>query len=571
MRNHELSESFNEIADLLELGEENPFRIRAYRKAARNIESLTQDIEEVARKGELLSIDGVGKDLADKTEEFLASGRMKALDDLRKKIPSVLVDMVRIPGMGPKTARLIYEKLGVKNLADLKKRAEAHQVSKLPGIRVKTEENILAGIRLLEQHAERISLGIALPLAREIVSKLRSLKEIDKVEIGGSVRRRCSMIRDIDILVTSRKPEKVMDFFVKLPFVGEVQAHGVTKSSVLTTSGIQLDVRVLEPESFGAALCYFTGSKEHNIRLRDLAKKRGLKINEYGVFREKTNRKIAARDEEAVYAAVRLKWVPPELREDRGEIEAAQAGRLPHLLELSDIRGDLHIHTSWSDGAKSIKEMAEAARKRGYDYIAITDHSRSLKIAGGLSERDLAKQINEVRKLDSEMRPFRLLAGSEVDILQDGSLDYPASLLRELDFVIASIHSGFKQPSEKLTGRICKAMESGLVHMIAHPTGRLSGQRDSYAVDLEKVIKTARDTGTSLEINAYPDRLDLDDIVSRRAHEHGVSLGVNTDSHMIAQLDYMEYGVNVARRAWCEKKHILNTLSAGKLLSSLKR
>ena len=378
-------------------------------------------------------------------------------------------------------------------------------------------------------------------------------------------------VRDIDILLTSSRPRAVMGAFVKLPLVRDVLAHGDTKSSILTENGIQVDVRVVEERSFGAALLYFTGSQAHNIHIRHIAKKMGMKVNEYGVFPEKTNRSVAGRTEEEVYKAMKLSFIPPELREDRGEIEAAAKGKLPKLLELSDIKGDLHVHSKWSDGMHSVEEIARAAKRKGYEYIAITDHSKTLKVARGLSEKDVMKKMAEIERVNKKIKGIKVLCGTEVDILQDGSLDYDKRMLKRFDIVVAAIHSGFKEPKEKLTTRVIKAMESGLIHILAHPTGRLMGSRDPYELDFAKIFKTAMQTRTCMEISAFHERLDLDDVNSRAAKEAGVKLAIGTDAHIIDQLDSMLLGLSVARRAWLEKKDVLNTSDLDSLLKLIRK
>ncbi|MBA7699543.1 DNA polymerase/3'-5' exonuclease PolX [subsurface metagenome] len=435
----------------------------------------------------------------------------------------------------------------------------------------KTETNILRGIELYKRRKERFLLGLALPLAEEIIENLSRLEETNKISFAGSLRRKKETIGDIDILVTSQKPEKIMKTFTSLPHVREILAEGPTKSSVITKDDIHIDVRVVEPISFGAALQYFTGSKAHNIRLRELAAKRGLKINEYGVFDVKTDRRIAGEREEEIYQILNLPFIPPELREDRGEIKAAQENKLPELIKYSQIRGDLHLHTKWSDGANTIKQMAEAAKKRGYKYIAITEHSQSLKFAGGLTEERLREQIELIQRLNRELNDFTILTGIEVDIKSDGSLDFSDEILSKLDVVVAAIHSGFKQESKIITERIIKAMQNRFVSIIAHPTGRLIGYRESYQVDINKIMDVAAETGTILEINAYPERLDLNDIYCRMAKEKGVQLVIETDAHSINGLEFMNLGVDVARRGWLEEKDIVNALPLDKLLKRLKR
>ena len=570
LKNLELSRIFEQIARILKIKGENPFKIRAYEKITLVLENLPIDIETIYQQGGLNNIPGVGEGIAKKIEEFLTTGKLEYYEKLKETIPDGVVELIDILEVGPKTAKLLYEQLGVDNIEKLEKAVRQHQVKDLPGMGEKSETNILRGIELYKRRKERVLLGTALPLAEEIVENLRQLKETDKINFAGSLRRKKETIGDIDILITSQKPEKIMKTFTSLPQVREILAEGPTKSSVITKDDIHIDVRVVEPISFGAALQYFTGSKAHNIRLRELAAKRGLKINEYGVFNVKTDRRIAGEREEEIYQILNLAFIPPELREDRGEIKAAQENRLPELIEYSQIRGDLHLHTKWSDGAHTIRQMAEEAKKRGYKYIAITDHSQSLKLANGLTEERLRKQIELIHKINQELKDFAILSGSEVDIKSDGSLDFSDEILSKLDIVIAAIHSGFKQESRIITGRIVKAMQNKWVNIIAHPTGRLIGFRESYQVDINKMINVAEETGTILEINAYPERLDLNDVYCRMAKDKGVQLAVETDAHNIDGLKFMNLGVDVARRGWLEEKDIINTLPLDKLLKRLK-
>ncbi len=579
MKNLEVAEIFKNIATILEIRDENPFRIRAYEKAAQTIENLTSDLAELSREDRLTELPGVGKDLALKIKEILKTGTLKQYEKLKKEIPQGLIDMLAIPGLGPKTVRLLSEKLKIKDIPTLKKKLKAGKISNLPGMKEKTIQNILRGIAVIEKGAERMTLNVADGTANEIISSLKKLKEVEKISSAGSLRRMKDTVRDIDILITSTKPQLIIDKFTTLPQVKSIIDEGATKSSILTTRGVQVDLMVVKEKSYGAALLYFTGCKAHSIKLRKMAQQKKWKINEYGLFSAKgrstsggkDTKQIAGLTEKEIYAKLKLSFIPPELREDRGEIEAAMAGKLPNLIDYNDIKGDLHVHSNKSDGAYSAEQMAQAARRKGYKYIAITDHSRSLKIAGGLSIGDLKKQKQEIRKLNKKFSNFTILIGSEVDIKDDGSLDYPDSILKELDIVICAVHTGFKQSKEKLTKRIIKAMQNKYSTLIAHPSGRLIGTRDAYELDYDEIFKAALDTNTFLEINAYPLRLDLTDIWSRQAKEKGLKMIISTDAHSTKHLDYMKYGIATARRGWLEKKDVLNTLPLKELLKKIKR
>ncbi len=571
MRNVEIANLFNEIADFLEVKDENPFRIRAYRRAAQTVEGLTEDIAVLAERGALLEVPGIGKDLAGKIQEYLAKGTVEYLEGLRKEIPPGVIDLMGIHGLGPKTAKLLYDQVGVDSVEKLEELAKAHKLAGLPGIKAKTEENILKGIAVWRSGRERMPLGTALVLAEAILGELRTLKEVDQIAAAGSLRRMKETVKDIDILVTSTKPVRVMEVFVGLPNVAEVLAHGETKSSVRLRENIQVDLRVVEPDCFGAALQYFTGSKQHNIRVRELAQRKGLKVSEYGVFNEKTNRRVAGKTEAEVYRAVGLPFVPPELREDGGEIEAALEDRLPTLVSVEDIRGDLQMHTTWSDGTHSLAELAEGVRAKGYQYMAVTDHSKSATIASGMKDEQVLQMVTEVRTLNKKLKGFRVLAGCEVDIKGDGSLDLPDEILRQLDLVLVSVHSRFKMTWEEMTARIVRAVQHPRVHLLGHPTGRLIGERAAYELDMEAVLTAARAAGTAVEINASPSRLDLNDLHARRAKDLGIPIAINTDAHTIGQLDYMRFGVSVARRAWLTPKDVLNALPERQLVAWLER
>ena len=569
MRNLALARIFSEIADMLEIKEESIFRISAYRRAARAMESLTEDVTEVAARDDLEEVPGIGKSTAEKIEEYLETGKITYYEELRASLPLGITTLMSVPEVGPKTAVLLYEKLGVTTIDELERAARQGLVRTLPRMGAKTEENILNGIELIRRTKERLPLGQVLPHATEIEDALRALKEVKAISLAGSIRRMKETIGDIDILVTSSRPARVMDVFTTLPQVQRVLAKGPTRSSVLLEVGIQADVRVVKPESFGAALQYFTGSKEHNVRLREKGVRRGLKINEYGVFRVKDEKRVAGRTEEEVYAALDLPWIPPEIREGQGEVELAEKGKLPRLVELQDIRGDLQMHTRWSDGSDSAEAMARAAKERGYEYIAITDHSQSLKFVGGVTVEELREHAKLVKQVGDKVG-IAILMGTECEVHPDGSLDYPDEVLKELDIVLAAVHTRLRMSEAEMTKRMIKAMENRHVDLVAHPTGRLLGQRESYSVNVEHLVQAARRTGTVLEINAAPERLDLRDTQARMAQERGVKLAINTDAHTRYQLRYMEFGVGTARRGGVESKHVLNTLRLKDLLAFLR-
>jgi len=563
MKNKLIAEIFRNIAEMLEIKGENHFRIRAYERASQNIEALPGNIEAFVNEGTLKNIDGIGKDLEQKIKEIVSTGRLKYLEELKKDMPEGLIEMLNVPGIGPKTAKLLYEKLDIQDVVMLERMAAAGKIRDLPGMGEKTEENILAGIDLFKKSRERLDLKTATDVANGFISQLKKLKEVKHIDPAGSLRRMKESVRDLDILVSSKYPEKVIDTFTKLSDVKDIIAKGQTKSSVLTNDNIQVDMRVVDDESYGASLMYFTGSKEHNIKLRQLAIKKGLKLNEYGLFRDE--KRIAGKREEEMYKTLDLVYIEPELREDRGELEASADKKLPDLVKLRHIKGDLHAHSTWSDGGSSIEEMVIKAIELGYEYIAITDHSQGLKIAGGLGRHELGLKRKEIEKLAKKYNDIKILFGTEVDIDSNGNLDYPDDILKEMDIVVAAIHAGFKQPKDILTKRIIKACQNPYVHIIAHPTGRLWGSRNEYDMNFEEVFKSAKDTNTALEINSFPQRLDLNDINTRMAKEAGVKIVINTDSHIAEHLDMMKFGVAVARRAWLEKKDVLNTATFGKL------
>jgi len=571
MKQHDIAALFAQMADLLEFRGDNPFRIRAYRRAAQNLESFSGDLDELAAAGRLTELSGIGIDLAEKIREYLRAGEIGALERLRRSIPQGVLALLEVPGVGPKTAKLLTERLKLSTIDQLEHAAKTGRLRQLPGFQERKEQAILKGIEILKKGRERMHLGIALGLAAQLFALLQKVPGVARVSTAGSLRRMKETIGDLDLLVAARKSARVMKALQDSPFCARTLAAGATKSSIITPEGVQVDVRVVAPESFGAALQYFTGSKEHNVRLRELAIRRGLKVNEYGVFRLTTNTRIAGRNEAEVYRALGLDWIPPELREDQGELDAAKNGRLPKLVELKDLRGDFHVHTNWSDGSDRLEDVVRAAAVRGYEYVAICDHSQSLKVAHGMSIARIRQQMGQIRRLNAANPRFTVLMGSEVDILADGSMDYPDALLRELDFVVGSIHSGFGQGQAILTRRMITAMRNPYVTLIAHPTGRLMGQREPYPLDLEAVFRTAKQTQTALEINAYPRRLDLGDTAARRAKDLGVMLALSTDTHSLDQLEHIAIGVGVARRAWLEARHLLNGMTLRELRSWVQR
>jgi len=564
---------FRQIARILELKNDNIFRIRAYLRAADTIEPLGETLETLVNEDELDTIPGIGKDLAEKIKEIAASGKLKFYEDLKKDMPEGVLLMLDIPGLGPKTVSILYNKLHIKSIEELERAAKSGKLLTLQGIKEKTVSNILAGIKITQKGQERISLGKAYSVAQEFLASLKGLKGLKRIMYAGSLRRMKETVRDIDILAISDEPEAVIEKFLKIGQVQRILAQGATKASILTLENIQVDLRVVSPKSFGAALLYFTGSKDFNIKLRQMALKKNLKINEYGVFSVKAGKEkfVAGRNEEEIFDILGFKFIEPELRENRGEIDLALKGALPKLIKLSDIKGDLHVHSNYSDGADPISVMAQAAKLKGYEYVAITDHSESLKVARGLSREDLKRKKKEIDALNKKMSPFRILYGVEVDIDSEGNLDYPDKILAEFDVVIAAIHIGFKQSREQLTRRLVNACQSGRVNIISHPTGKLWGVREPYSIDLDEVSKSARDNNVALEINSFPDRLDLNDINTRQVKESGGKVSINTDSHKAGQLDYMLFGVATARRGWVEKDDCLNTLGLAQLLKFLKK
>ncbi|MFA7677442.1 MAG: DNA polymerase/3'-5' exonuclease PolX [Candidatus Omnitrophota bacterium] len=569
MQNKDIGHVFREIAKILELKGENLFRIRAYERAAQTIEDLPESLAKVYDEERLRSLPGIGKDLAKKIEELITTGSLNYYQELKKQIPSGVVDMLGISGLGPKTVKLLYDNLGIDSIEKLEKACRQGSPLGLEGIKEKTQSNILRGIELYKRARERIYLYLGLGIAEKFIKQLKDTGLIEKIEIAGSLRRKKEDIKDVDILAVSKEPSKVMETFTGSPLVAQVLVKGQTKSSVLADEGsIQVDLRIVERANFGSALMYFTGSKDFNIGLRQLAINKSYHLNEYGLFSDKDISKkkpLASKSEKEIFSFLGMDYIPPELREARGEIEASLANNLPELVELRDIRGDFHIHSNYSDGSSSLEEIVLYAKNKGYEYVGISDHSQSLKVARGLSVSLLHEKVEAVRKIDNRQKNIRILCGSEVDILAQGKLDYPDSVLEELDFVIAAIHSGFKQSRRELTQRIVKACQNPYVNAIAHPTGGLRGLREPYEIDFDEVFKAARDYNTALEINCHPQRMDLSDIRSMAAKRSGVKLILGTDAHNIEQLDLMAFGVNAARRAWLERQDVINCLSLDEL------
>ncbi len=572
MKNTEVSEILYRVADFLELQDEIRFKFLAYRKAARTIESLSSDIADIYKKGGIKALEeipSVGKGIAESIEEILKTGKLKYLEDLKKKTPIDVENLVNIEGLGPKRIGVLYKKLKVRNVNDLEKAAKEGKIKKLDGFGDKAEENIIKAVEFAKVSKKRFVLGLIWPQILELENKIKAVKEVERVEICGSARRRKETIGDLDILAISSNPNKVIDAFTKLNLVKRVISKGSTKSTVIINSNMQVDLRVLDKKSFGAAMQYFTGNQNHNIKLRKIAISKGYKLSEYGLFKGK--KIIASDDEKEIYKSLGLQYIEPEIREDSGEIELALKNKLPRLVELKDIKGDLHMHTKQSDGVNTMEEMVEKAISLGREYIVISDHTGFLQIAGGLNERQLLKQIEYIKKVNKKYGDkIKVLSGCEVNIKDNGKPDIKDSVLKQLDVVTASIHSGFKNTEEKITQRTISAMGNPNVDIIGHPTGRVLQKREPFAINLQKVFEKARETGTCLEINAFPTRSDLKDIHIKEAVKNKVKLVISTDSHHTSHQEFMKFGVWQARRGWAESKDIMNTLPLDKFLRSLK-
>ena len=570
MRNLEIAKVFSDISDLLDIRGENPFRIRAYRRAAQNLESLAEDVASVAVRGDLMEIPGIGKDLASKIREYLENGTLRFLEDLKGEIPEGLIQLMNIRGVGPKKAKLFFDALDIRDLEGLERAAREGRLRTLPGMGTTSEAKVLRGISLFREGGSRMYLWNAMIMADRVIQTLKGVQGLVRIEAAGSLRRGKETVGDLDFLAISTSPGAIMEAFVELEDVREVLGRGKTKTSVLNTQGFQMDLRVVSPESYGAAMAYFTGSKAHNVRLREIAVRKEIRINEYEYFHEAEKKRLGGEREEDLYALLEMDHVPPELREDRGEVEAAMAGKLPDLIENTDIKADLHVHSVYSDGAHSIEDLAQAAQARGYEYLAITDHSPSLGIAHGVSPENLEKKRQEIEAWNRGGQGIRLFCGTEVDIRVDGTLDYSDEILRSLDLVVASIHSAFSRPRAEQTRRVLRAIQNPNVHIIGHLTGRLIGQREGVDLDMEAVVQEAARTGTALEVNAQPQRMEITDVLCHMVRERGGRVAIVTDAHVIRGLDLMVLGVSVARRGWLGKDHVLNTLDADGLLHYLR-
>lgn len=574
MDKSQVASILDEIGTLLELRGENDFRCKAYHNAARALEQLEERLADVVAENRLAEIRGIGETLRDKITTLVTTGSLPFYDDLKKQFPEGLLELLRIPGLGPKKVKVLYEDLHIGNLTQLEAACQSGVVAKQKGFGAKTQQKILEGIQFLSQVGHRVRLDQALEIAESLVNGLRQCPHVKRLELCGSVRRRKETIRDLDLLATSDNPQAVMDLFVKLAGVEQVLGQGETKSSVLVGSGagrekilLQCDLRVVQEEHFPFALHYFTGSKDHNIAMRQRAQDRGLKLNEYELAGPK--KRVKCQDEAELFRALDLEYIPPELRENTGELDAAAENKLPRLLEPGDLRGVFHCHTDWSDGQATLEEMAEAARKLGYQYLGLADHSQSLTIARGLTVERVRQQQEQIDALNKRMRGFQVFKGIECDILPDGSLDYEDDVLASFDYIVASVHSHFNQTEAEMTQRIVKALSHPSVTMLGHATGRLLLRRDGYKVDLEAVLQAAAEHGKMIEINANPYRLDLDWIHCKRARTLGVMLVINPDAHSTTDLLYTSYGVSVARRGWLEAENIFNTKTLAEVRKAL--
>ncbi len=559
MKNEFVAEILYKIADLIDIKEDNFFKTRAYRLAAQRIEVLEEDIQVLVKEKRLKDIPGIGEAISKKITELVETGKIEFLEELKKEIPESLLSFLEIPTLGPRKVSVLYKELKIKTIEELRKACEKGKLRDLEGFGEITERNILRGITLKENVSGRFLLNLAYENGEKYLNYMKKCKDVDKASIAGSLRRMKETIGDLDILASSKKPDNVMDYFSNYEDVQRVLLKGNTKTSVLLNDNIQVDLRVVDKKSYGAALQYFTGSKEHNVVMRSIAIKNGYKLNEYGLFEKDTEKYVSGESEEDIYNLLGLKYIEPELRENKGEIEEAQKNKLPNLLDYNDINGDFHVHSSWSDGSNSFEEIANSCKKMGYSFVCITDHSQSLKVANGLSEKRVEKKIKEIEKLNKKLKDFTVLCGTECDIKPDGTLDYPDKILEKFDFVYGGIHTTFKMTEKQATKRITDAMQNEYVNCIAHPTCRMIGKREPFDLDMDAIIKVAKDTNTFLEINAFPDRLDLKDSHAKLAKEKNVKIIIGTDSHNISTLNFMRFGIATAKRGWLEKKDVINT------------
>ncbi|MBN2367249.1 MAG: DNA polymerase/3'-5' exonuclease PolX [Calditrichaeota bacterium] len=572
IHNSDIADIFNRVADFLDIQDKNQFRIRAYRNAARTVTSLSKNVAGLVEKDEdLTRLSGIGKDLAGKIKEIVETGTLKQLEELEKEMPPGLLQMMKMSTIGPKRVKALYENLGVRNIKELEEMAKGGKISDLEGFGQKTQQKILEEAQRIRKRgkAHRTRLVKAERVIQPLLDYLQETKGLKKLQVAGSFRRCKETVGDIDVLATCKRGSNIMDRFVTYEDVKEIIAKGKTKSSVILRTGLQVDLRVVQQVSYGAALVYFTGSKAHNIAIRKRGQKDDLKINEYGVF--KNDERVAGKTEEEVYHSVNLTYIEPELRENNGEIEAAVQNNLPDLIELSDLNGDLQSHTKESDGKFSMEEMAEAAKDLGYEYLAVTDHSKRVAMAGGLDEKRVEKQIEKVEKVNKNYKNFRIIKSMEVDILEDGSLDLPNSILSELEVVVCAVHYHRDMSRKKQTKRVLKAMENPFFHILAHPTGRIIGEREPYEIDLEEIMKEMVNNGCFIELNAQPDRLDISDTYCRMAREIGVKVAISTDAHSISDLNFMRFGIYQGRRGWLEPDDVLNTRPYKSLLKLVQR
>ncbi len=565
MKNQIVADVLYQIADLLDLKGEIFFKTRAYRIAAQTIEVLDEDIETIIKQDRIREISGIGEALAKKIKELVETGELKYFEELKKEIPKELLKMIEIPGLGPKKVAAIYKNLKIKTIPELKQACKDGKLRNLEGFGSITEQNILRGIQMKEKTSGRVLLDLANVDGLKYIIYLKNCDKIKRISLAGSLRRCKETIGDLDILASSDKPKEVMDFFTNYDDIKQILLKGITKTSVVLNDDLQVDLRVVGDKSFGAALQYFTGSKEHNVKMRSLAIKKGYKLNEYGLFNKKNDKFVVGENEEEIYNKLGLTYIEPELRENRGEIQAAKEQKLPNLVKLNDIKGDLHVHSIYSDGFEKIEDIVNFCKKIDYKYLGITDHSQSLHIARGLNEDKIKKKIKEIEILNKKFNDFKIYCGTECDIKSDGSLDYPNRILKMFDYVCVGIHMGFKMDIKQATNRYLKAMENEYVTFIAHLTCRLIGRREPFELDFEKIFDKAKETNTYLEINSFPDRLDLNDINIKIAKEKGVKFVLGTDSHHLPQLSFMQYGISTARRGWLEKTDILNTYSINEI------